>query len=100
MAMGMRNLRNNSVGSGCRVVHSGSGGVPASRLAAEPPNGAQRSPAAQPTQETNQMNEETKPKPVISRKRLEANRRNALRSTGPRTARGKNALRWNALRHG
>lgn len=36
----------------------------------------------------------------ISQKRLIANRRNSLRSTGPRTARGKAASRKNALRHG
>ena len=36
----------------------------------------------------------------ISQRRLEANRRNALRSTGPKTAAGKSAVRWNALKHG
>ncbi len=36
----------------------------------------------------------------ISQRRLEANRRNALRSTGPKTAAGKRAVRWNAWKHG
>ena len=46
------------------------------------------------------MGAEAKSKPVVSLKKLEANRRNALRSTGPRTPQGKNAVRWNALKHG
>ncbi len=37
---------------------------------------------------------------MISPRRLEANRRNALRSTGPRTEAGKDRSRVNALRHG
>ncbi len=37
---------------------------------------------------------------MISLRRLEANRRNALRSTGPRTEEGKERSRGNALRHG
>jgi len=36
----------------------------------------------------------------ISRKRIEANRRNALRSTGPRTAEGKRTASHNAIKHG
>src|SRR6266849_1379428 len=36
----------------------------------------------------------------ISKRKLKANRRNAGRSTGPRTAAGKKRSRWNALRHG
>ena len=39
------------------------------------------------------------PSPPINRQ-LEANRRNALRSTGPRTAAGKAVVRDNALKHG
>jgi hypothetical protein len=38
--------------------------------------------------------------PVISQKQLDANRRNALKSTGPRTPQGKAAVRLNALKHG
>ena len=37
---------------------------------------------------------------MISIQRLEANRRNALRSTGPRTEDGKQRSRTNAIRHG
>src|SRR5271155_4199711 len=37
---------------------------------------------------------------MTSLKQFEANRRNALRSTGPRTKDGKRASRRNALRHG
>jgi hypothetical protein len=37
---------------------------------------------------------------VTSDKKREANRQNALKSTGPRTPEGKNAVRLNALKHG
>ncbi|HXZ31003.1 MAG TPA: hypothetical protein VEH30_01865 [Terriglobales bacterium] len=40
------------------------------------------------------------PKPPLSERRIQANRRNALRSTGPRTARGKRTVARNALKHG
>jgi hypothetical protein len=41
----------------------------------------------------------TDPKAITS-KQLAANRRNAQRSTGPRTPNGKARSRWNALKHG
>jgi len=37
---------------------------------------------------------------MISAKQLEANRRNAQHSTGPKTPQGKEAVRFNSLRHG
>ena len=37
---------------------------------------------------------------MTSEKKAQANRRNALKSTGPRTPEGKSAVRLNALRHG
>jgi hypothetical protein len=40
------------------------------------------------------------PQPGISPERLEANRRNARRSTGPKTEEGKQRSRLNAFRHG
>ena len=36
----------------------------------------------------------------VSERRIQANRRNALRSTGPKTARGKRAVACNAIKHG
>src|ERR1700758_2347579 len=37
---------------------------------------------------------------IVTQRRLEANRRNAARSTGPKTPQGKLIARNNALRHG
>ena len=37
---------------------------------------------------------------MATQKQLEANRQNALKSTGPKTEEGKQAVRFNALRHG
>jgi len=37
---------------------------------------------------------------MTSRKQIAANRRNARKSTGPRTARGKAIARLNGLKHG
>src|ERR1700730_3907019 len=36
----------------------------------------------------------------ISKRKMEANRRNARKSTGARTKAGKNKSRWNALKYG
>jgi hypothetical protein len=41
-----------------------------------------------------------RPAPTVSIKKLEANRRNAQQSTGPRTEAGKNVSRLNAVTHG
>jgi hypothetical protein len=41
-----------------------------------------------------------KRRPMTSLKQIEANRRNALNSTGPKTEAGKQQSRRNALRHG
>lgn len=49
--------------------------------------------------ETKDPNTSRAPRPV-SEKQIEANRRNALHSTGPRTREGKEASRLNALTHG
>jgi hypothetical protein len=38
--------------------------------------------------------------PTMTPARIEANRRNAQKSTGPRTARGKAQMRFNALKNG
>ena len=36
----------------------------------------------------------------VSQRKIEANRRNALKSTGPKTARGKRTVSRNAIKHG
>jgi hypothetical protein len=49
----------------------------------------------------NHLNPRGKPiKMIVSEERLAANRRNALRSTGPKSAEGKEKSRANALKHG
>ncbi len=42
----------------------------------------------------------SKHKEVVSMKKAESNRRNAQRSIGPKTPKGKDTARWNALQHG
>ena len=44
--------------------------------------------------------EQTQPAPEVSQAKLEANRQNALKSTGPRSAEGKAKVRCNALKRG
>ncbi len=44
--------------------------------------------------------ENSAPKVPVSERRIEANRRNARRSTGPKTARGKRTVARNAIKHG
>src|ERR1700719_1142617 len=41
-----------------------------------------------------------KDRPMATLKQFEANRRNAQKSTGPKTSEGKSAVSMNALRHG
>lgn len=44
--------------------------------------------------------EHSAPKRPVSERRVQANRRNALRSTGPKTERGKRTVARNAIKHG
>jgi hypothetical protein len=37
---------------------------------------------------------------MATARQIQANRRNAQKSTGPKTARGRAAVRWNGLKHG
>ncbi len=37
---------------------------------------------------------------ITSLKKVESNKKNALKSTGPKTVKGKNVVKWNALKHG
>ena len=46
------------------------------------------------------LSEPRSSKPVISAKKMAANRLNSLRSTGPKTLPGKRAVRRNAVKHG
>src|SRR5262249_31521791 len=46
------------------------------------------------------MSTEPNPVPTTSQRRIEANRRNAKKSTGPKSAEGKNVVRRNAMKHG
>ena len=60
---------------------------------AEPPTSERQSPVAKDA--------DTSPGPRrTSVRQIEANRRNALHSTGPTTPEGKQASRLNALKHG
>lgn len=37
---------------------------------------------------------------IVSLKKVESNRKNAIKSTGPTTQKGKDVVKWNALKHG
>jgi hypothetical protein len=37
---------------------------------------------------------------MASERQIQANRRNAQKSTGPKTTRGRAVVRWNSLKHG
>jgi hypothetical protein len=62
-------------------------------------NGTNNQGGAQPVAPDLNDNNQPKKQPVSMRK-VEANRRNALKSTGPRTPRGKAHSRRNAFKHG
>jgi hypothetical protein len=49
---------------------------------------------------TSPLPENSAPKQPLSERRIQANRRNALRSTGPKTVRGKRTVSRNAIQHG
>jgi hypothetical protein len=51
-------------------------------------------------QNKNGSAEEKQPQQMVSPRKLQANRENAKKSTGPRTARGKRISSFNALKHG
>lgn len=50
--------------------------------------------------QANALKDACEPSKPISQKQLEANRRNALNSTGPKTERGKRTVSQNAIKHG
>lgn len=60
---------------------------------------AEQSTSEMQSSVTNDADRSPAPRPTSS-KQIEANRRNALRSTGPRTPEGKHASRLNAFKHG
>jgi hypothetical protein len=49
---------------------------------------------------SHEIEAEVTEKPTVSLRRIESNRRNSLKSTGPRTAAGKKRVSKNAVRHG
>ncbi len=49
---------------------------------------------------SNEVAAEVRGKPTVSARKIEANRRNSRKSTGPKTASGKKRVSGNAIRHG
>ena len=39
-------------------------------------------------------------KMAVSKRKIQANQKNALKSTGPKTQKGKSVVKWNAIKHG
>jgi hypothetical protein len=56
--------------------------------------------AAVSTENTTQQPPAVAEKPSVSVRKIEANRLNALKATGPKTTRGKSYSRRNATKHG
>ncbi|MBF8305242.1 MAG: hypothetical protein HW398_430 [Acidobacteria bacterium] len=84
------------LGSGCEISSQG-----AETMNGEQPEGTGEEQDQDSAVESQTgANEDEKTKTTASRRKMKANRRNALRSTGPRTPAGKNVARWNALKHG
>jgi hypothetical protein len=52
------------------------------------------------TRRCNEVKAEVTEKPTVSLRRIESNRRNSQKSTGPKTAAGKKRVSRNAVRHG
>ena len=68
------------------------------------PLSCQGTPPTRDTNETIESDQSRAAEPAagkaISQAKIDANRRNAQKSTGPRTAEGKARSRWNAMKHG
>ena len=66
----------------------------------EPPVNNNRHQANEEDRGSQQATTEARKKPTVSSRKAEANRRNSLKSTGPRTPNGKKTVARNALKHG
>jgi len=67
------------------------------------PDGPEGTPQGTSEQEREEESKAVHDETVLakrSQRKIEANRRNAQKSTGPKTSRGKAAVRFNALKHG
>src|SRR5712691_10188084 len=65
-----------------------------------PVGGAQGTLGTHPRRKEKVMDGSMEVRKEPSVRKIEANRKNAQHSTGPRTAVGKQAVKWNALKHG